>query len=245
MTLLAARIGSVIRYCEPYAPEAKAKIERWFRTCKEHWMRVVDWNTFSSLEAAEESLLSYVNSYNNTPHSSLGMSPGERFFSEPQYIIRLPEKKIKESFFLEKRCRVSADNVIILDKRQYEVPYIYSKQRITIRYAHDLSEVYVVNTNGELKRSILSIRLPIPKSKRKDQTERGQKVNYIMRYGLEYNPFIKTARILLFKSSDYKETIFVLNYLKDIKGFGVITGEAGKENNHLSGFGANPLTALI
>ncbi len=152
MTLLAARIGSVIRYCEPYAPEANAKIERWFRTCKEHWMRVVDWNTFSSLEAAEESLLSYVNSYNNTPHSSLGMSPGERFFSEPQYIIRLPEKKIKESFFLEKRCRVSADNVIILDKRQYEVPYIYSKQRITIRYAHDLSEVYVVNTNGELKK---------------------------------------------------------------------------------------------
>jgi len=53
-------------------------------------------------------------------------------------------------------------------------------------------------------------------------------VNYIMRYGLEYNPFIKNRADITFKSSDYKETIFRLNYLKDIKGFGVITGEAGK-----------------
>ncbi|MDD4388540.1 MAG: AAA family ATPase [Bacilli bacterium] len=53
-------------------------------------------------------------------------------------------------------------------------------------------------------------------------------MNYIMRYGLEYNPFIKSNTDILYESSDYKETIFRLNYLKDIKGFGVITGEAGK-----------------
>ncbi len=53
-------------------------------------------------------------------------------------------------------------------------------------------------------------------------------MNYIMRYGLEYNPFIKNRADITFESSDYKETIFRLNYLKDIKGFGVITGEAGK-----------------
>ncbi|MDD4388541.1 MAG: DDE-type integrase/transposase/recombinase [Bacilli bacterium] len=152
MSLLAARIGTVIRYCEPYSPEAKAKIERWFRTCKDHWMRVIDWNNFNSIDELEESLLSYVNRYNNTLHSSIGMTPIERFFSEPQHIKRLTEKKIKESFLLEKECRVSADNIIILDKRQYEVPYIYSKQRIKIRYAHDLSEVYVVKQSDELEK---------------------------------------------------------------------------------------------
>lgn len=82
MSLLAARIGSVIRYCEPYSPEAKAKIERWFRTLKDQWMRVTDWNKFTSIDMAEESLLRYVSHYNNNLHTSLGMTPSERFFME-------------------------------------------------------------------------------------------------------------------------------------------------------------------
>lgn len=53
-------------------------------------------------------------------------------------------------------------------------------------------------------------------------------MNYIMRYGLEYNPFIKNNSNTPFESSDYKESIYRLNYLKEIKGFGIITGEAGK-----------------
>ena len=53
-------------------------------------------------------------------------------------------------------------------------------------------------------------------------------MNYIMKYGLEYNPFIKNSTDFHYESADYKEAIFRLNYLKEIKGFGVITGEAGK-----------------
>lgn len=53
-------------------------------------------------------------------------------------------------------------------------------------------------------------------------------MNYIMKYGLEFNPFIKNSKETLFESSDYKEATFRLNYIKEIKGFGVITGEPGK-----------------
>ncbi len=53
-------------------------------------------------------------------------------------------------------------------------------------------------------------------------------MNYIMKYGLEYNPFIKNTTLNIYESSDYKETLFRLNYLLDIKGFGVITGDPGK-----------------
>lgn len=147
MNLLVARIGSVVRYCEPYSPESKSKIERWFRTCKDHWMRIIDWNTFKSLDELETSLNEYVNNYNNTSHSSLGMTPSERFFSESEYIKRLSDREIRDYFYLEKECKVSADNVIILDKQQYEVPYIYSKQLIKIRYSYDLKDVFVVNNS--------------------------------------------------------------------------------------------------
>lgn len=53
-------------------------------------------------------------------------------------------------------------------------------------------------------------------------------MNYIMKYGLENNPFLKNATEKYYESSDYKETIYRLNYLKDVKGFGVITGDPGK-----------------
>ena len=42
MELLAARIGSVIHYDQPYSPTQKAKIERWFRTTKDQWMAGLD-----------------------------------------------------------------------------------------------------------------------------------------------------------------------------------------------------------
>lgn len=49
-----------------------------------------------------------------------------------------------------------------------------------------------------------------------------------MKYGLEYNPFIKNSNEDYYESSDYREAMFRLNYLKEIKGFGVITGDPGK-----------------
>ena len=56
MELLAARIGSVIRYCRPYTPTQKAKIERWFRTLKDQWMASLDMRDFHTLEELRGSL---------------------------------------------------------------------------------------------------------------------------------------------------------------------------------------------
>lgn len=52
-------------------------------------------------------------------------------------------------------------------------------------------------------------------------------MNYTARYGLEFNPFIKNTKEILIETSEYKETVFRLNYLLQTKGFGVITGAAG------------------
>lgn len=47
------------------------------------------------------------------------------------------------------------------------------------------------------------------------------------RYGLEFNPFLKNAREILFVSSEWNETLFRLDYLAKTKGFGLLTGPAG------------------
>lgn len=151
MELLVARIGSVINYCRPYTPTQKAKIERWFRTLKDQWMASLDMRDFHSLEELRGSLRTYINTYNQRPHSSLkGISPQERFFQEPELISRLPEDLIESSFMLEIERRVSADSVIVVDQVEYEVDYRFAKKRITLRYTPDMENIYVVEADGSL-----------------------------------------------------------------------------------------------
>ncbi|MBO7349586.1 MAG: transposase [Spirochaetales bacterium] len=151
MELLAARIGSVIHYDQPYTPTQKAKIERWFRTMKDQWMSGLDIRDFHSLDELRGNLFAYVQKYNQTVHSSLnGRSPQDRYFSEPNLFHRLSDEEIDHSFLLEIERRVSADNVITIDQVEYEVDCRFSKQHIKLRYSPGLDEIYIVEADGTL-----------------------------------------------------------------------------------------------
>ena len=151
MELLAARIGSSVHYCEPFTPTSKSKIERWFLTMRLQYLATLDMNQFDSIDALRKNFDAYVLRYNQTIHSSLnGLSPQERFFSEPEKIRRLSEFDASHSFMMEIERRVSADGVISIDCKEYEVHYRYAKQRIRIRYSSDFSETYIVEPSGEL-----------------------------------------------------------------------------------------------
>lgn len=148
ISLLAARIGTTLNYNLPRTPTQKAKIERWFRTLKQQWMAGLNMSDFKSLDELKHSLFTYVKSYNQKPHSSLkGLSPQDRFFNESNLIKRLSEEEIEKNFLLEYVRRVSADNVVVLEGAEYEVDYRYSKQRITLRYSPDLSQIFIVDPN--------------------------------------------------------------------------------------------------
>ena len=151
MELLAARIGSVIHYDQPYTPTQKAKIERWFRTMKDQWMSSLDIRDFHSLDELRGNLLAYVQKYNQTVHSSLnGMSPQDRYFSEPNLFHRLSDEEIEHDFLIEIERRVSADNVITIDQVEYEVDCRFSKQHIKLRYSPGLDDIYIVEADGTL-----------------------------------------------------------------------------------------------
>ncbi len=114
-------------------------------------MASLDMREFHSLEELRGSLRTYINTYNQRPHSSLkGLSPQERFFQEPELIKRLPDESIEKFFLLEIERRVSPDSVIVIDQVEYEVDYRFAKQRITIRYTPDMENIYVVEADGSL-----------------------------------------------------------------------------------------------
>lgn len=124
MELLAACLGCAIHYDQPYTPTQKAKIERWFRTMKDPWMAALDVRQFHTLDELRGNLMAYVQSYNQSQHSSLkGKSPQDRFFSEPECIRRLPDGEADRSF---------------------------AKQRICLRYTPNRKEIFIVGQDGGL-----------------------------------------------------------------------------------------------
>ena len=136
----------------PRTPTGKAKIERWFRTMKDHWMASLNMDDFDSLDELRESLLAYVQKYNQSQHISLDQkTPQDRFYAEASLIIRLDQERIDHTFLLEIERKVSADGIINIGKEQYEVDYRYAGQKLLLRYAPDLSRIYSVDrSTGEL-----------------------------------------------------------------------------------------------
>lgn len=54
-------------------------------------------------------------------------------------------------------------------------------------------------------------------------------MDYHIKYGLEFNPFIKNSKKdIIVETSEYKQTMIRLNHLTSIKGFGLITGNPGR-----------------
>lgn len=153
MELLGARLGTAVSYAPPYTPTGKAKIERWFGTCKREWMAGLNMNDFSSLDELRESFARYVQKYNQSPHSSLnGKTPQDRFFEESNLIVRLDDDRIDKTFLLEVERRVSRDNVISLEDEEYEVDYKYAGKKIVLRYSPDLKKIYTVDrSTGEME----------------------------------------------------------------------------------------------
>ncbi len=154
MHLLGARIGVGINFCPPYTPTSKAKIERFFRTLKDQYLHRIQPNDYCDLLSFNKDLKKYIQEYNTRPHSSLenNLSPNDRFYQESKLIIEMSEEQIEKSFLLEIERKVSADGVINIDSKEYEVDYRYQNQKILIRYSPDLSKVYVVDrTDSSLK----------------------------------------------------------------------------------------------
>jgi type II secretory pathway predicted ATPase ExeA len=52
-------------------------------------------------------------------------------------------------------------------------------------------------------------------------------MDYIARYGLEFNPFLKNSKEIPVDTKERREVLYRLNYLLNTKGFGVLTGSPG------------------
>ena len=148
---ICATIGCVLIHAKPYSPQSKGKIERSFRTIKDNFINCTDWNSFTSLEDLNDRYYNYVNSeYNNTVHSSIGITPKKRFMQDYKLIKLMPSIEELDDAFLHGYTRsVATDSTVQLFGKQYEVPSRYIKQKVLIKVDPHCSDVAYIYDNGK------------------------------------------------------------------------------------------------
>lgn len=70
-------------------------------------------------------------------------------------------------------------------------------------------------------------------------------MDLLSRYGLEFNPFIKNSKEILYESDDFNEAVFRLNYLAKTKGFGLLTGAPGRGKTTVVRYWASTLNPSL
>lgn len=171
LAIICANCGIQLIYTKPYSPESKAKIERWFHTMKETWMRGINWSEITSLEELNVMLDDFINKYNNNLHSSLKnedgdkISPRTRWFKDEEKIKKLDNNLIDEYFLHTAYPTIRRDSIAYIKKIEYEVPTKYIGKKIIVKYDfNDRSKAWIYDEKN-VKQEAISIVNKVENSK--------------------------------------------------------------------------------
>lgn len=70
-------------------------------------------------------------------------------------------------------------------------------------------------------------------------------IDYTMRYGLEFDPFLKNAKDIFVDNDEQKEIMYRLNFLAETKGIGLLTAPPGGGKTTVVRFWANSLNKSL
>jgi transposase InsO family protein len=141
LKIVTARLGIQLVHTPPYRPQGRGKIERFFRTVRDHFL--VD-HYSGSLEEINRDLQEWLSRYHGQIHSSLKCSPLEKRLTSKNVCRKLPEVADTSALFrMERRLKVFNNSTISLFGKSFEVSGCLPGERITAYYLPwDLSQVY-------------------------------------------------------------------------------------------------------
>ncbi|WPC39760.1 DDE-type integrase/transposase/recombinase [Clostridium sp. JS66] len=158
--LICASLGSILSFARPYSPQSKGKIERWFQTMQKQWMNSINWGDFKSIDILNESLLTYVNHYNKTFHSSINSTPFDKYMNNIENLRFVSSKSELDHLFLYKVQRtVKNDSTVSIGTKLFEVPLKYVREKINIRYdPTSLDKAYIFSEDAKLTDTIFPLK---------------------------------------------------------------------------------------
>lgn len=152
LQLACASLGIVLVHTQPYDPQSKGKIERFFRTVRTRFYPLLKTEPVRSLEELNTRFWHWLETeYHRKEHASLnGQSPLHVFVTQAENVKLLDEPNALDAMFRKRESRkVKQDGTISLNGSLYEVPARYISQKIEIRF--DETGVFLYEEGKEVE----------------------------------------------------------------------------------------------
>lgn len=122
----------------PHRPQGRGKIERFFRTVRENFLRPLDVSSITGFEDLNIRFRTWLEAeYHRRPHKGLrdGMTPLEAWNEKARHLkVLSPAIDLDAVFYHECQRRVAKDQTITIGGTLFEAPPILIGKRVTLRY---------------------------------------------------------------------------------------------------------------
>ena len=126
-------------YASPYRPQSKARLERFFRTCRMRFLPTLP--AILTLDELNAAWARYLAEYHGTAHSALTDLEGKPTSPLSYYLTHLPsdvryeeEVSLEDLFLIEETRRVNPDATIRVGDRLWEVDAALAGSRVRVRF---------------------------------------------------------------------------------------------------------------
>ncbi|TEB05967.1 Integrase core domain protein [Pelotomaculum schinkii] len=140
-----AQMGTTVSHTEPFDAPSKGKIERIFRTVRERFLPLLSYPV-TSLDELNRAFGKWLEEdYHRRVHSSLGMSPLDKYLSLVNQVKFAREPDLVRELFLKRESRrVHNDATVSIGGRLFEVPPALIGQKVEVRFEpNDLSKILI------------------------------------------------------------------------------------------------------
>lgn len=121
----------------PHRPQGRGKIERFFRTVRDGFLRPLDVASIKGVDDLNLRFRTWLEGeYHRNPHNGLyGQTPLEAWLDKARLIQTFPHTTdLEKVFYHECHRRVAKDQTVTMERRYFEVPSILIGKKVCLRY---------------------------------------------------------------------------------------------------------------
>lgn len=154
LRVVCGRLGVSLLHAKPYDPQARGKMERFWRTLREGCLDFA--GELSSLHDVNVRLIAFLDThYHKAPHASLmGKSPEGVYSATPRAPDDTDERKLRDALTVRVRRRVRRDSTVPIDGTDWELDqgYLAGQVVMAARCLLDQKEPPWVEHEGKVLR---------------------------------------------------------------------------------------------
>lgn len=137
---ICASLGTTLVHSEPFVPQGRGKIERYFKTVRMRFLNALDTSTIKDIDTLNARYRNWLEEdYVKKAHDGLdGLTPRDVFMSQAANINLIGDKTLIDEHFLYRITRkIHHDATLQIDKVLYETDVRFAGKRMEIRYDPD------------------------------------------------------------------------------------------------------------